>query len=186
MSAFRALRLCAPAVVLVSVVSLRGACAQSADEHAVIAANTAFDSALSTSDAIGARGPLTQPTPRVAVADKQCSVATIDLPLASKERSAGSEADCEERYPKACDPYPKACKVLYPKACNDAAIWLIHLCKEECGRQREYNDRSYPRCKAKLPVTTHRPEYLDARDCALEGNQWTVSCTVTAQSCACN
>jgi hypothetical protein len=42
MSAIRALRLCAPVVVLVSVVDFRGACAQSADEQAVMAGNTAF------------------------------------------------------------------------------------------------------------------------------------------------
>jgi hypothetical protein len=42
MSAIRALRLGAPAVMLASVIGLRGACAQSADEQAVMAANTAF------------------------------------------------------------------------------------------------------------------------------------------------
>jgi ketosteroid isomerase-like protein len=51
MFAIRALRLCAPAVVLVSVVGFRGACAQSADEQAVMAANTAFYTALSARDA---------------------------------------------------------------------------------------------------------------------------------------
>jgi ketosteroid isomerase-like protein len=49
MPAIRASRLCAPAVVLVSVVG--GACAQSADEQAVMAANTAFYTALSARDA---------------------------------------------------------------------------------------------------------------------------------------
>ena len=51
MSAIRALRLCAPVVVLVSVVAFRGACAQSADEQAVMEANTAFYTALSARDA---------------------------------------------------------------------------------------------------------------------------------------
>jgi hypothetical protein len=51
MSAIRALRFCAPAVMLVSVVGSRGACAQSADEQAVMAANTVFYTALSARDA---------------------------------------------------------------------------------------------------------------------------------------
>jgi hypothetical protein len=51
MFAFRALRFCAPAFMLVSVVGSRGACAQSADEQAVLAANTAFYTALSARDA---------------------------------------------------------------------------------------------------------------------------------------
>jgi ketosteroid isomerase-like protein len=57
MSAMRALRLCAPVVVLgsvvvlVSVVGFRGACAESTDEQAVMAANTAFYTALSARDA---------------------------------------------------------------------------------------------------------------------------------------
>jgi ketosteroid isomerase-like protein len=51
MSAIRALRLGAPVVVLASMIGLRGACAQSADEQAVMAANTAFYTALSARDA---------------------------------------------------------------------------------------------------------------------------------------
>jgi ketosteroid isomerase-like protein len=50
MSAIHALRFCAPALILVSVVGSRGACAQSADEQAVIAANTALYTALSARD----------------------------------------------------------------------------------------------------------------------------------------
>lgn len=50
MSAIRALHLGALAVVLASVIGLRGACAQSADEQAVMAANTAFYAALSARD----------------------------------------------------------------------------------------------------------------------------------------
>ena len=46
MSAIRALRLCAPAVVLVSVVGFRGAYAQSADEQAVMAASARDAAAL--------------------------------------------------------------------------------------------------------------------------------------------
>jgi len=51
MFAIRALRVCAPAVVLVGVFGLRGAGAQSADVQAVMAANTAFYAALSARDA---------------------------------------------------------------------------------------------------------------------------------------
>lgn len=51
MSAIRALRFCATAVMLVSVVGSRSARAQSADEQAVMAANAAFYAALSARDA---------------------------------------------------------------------------------------------------------------------------------------
>lgn len=51
MSVIHTVRLCTLVVVLVSVVGLQGASAQSADEQAVRTANTAFYTALSARDA---------------------------------------------------------------------------------------------------------------------------------------
>ena len=116
---------------------------------------------------------------------QKCVIGTIDLAPVSSVISVKNEAECEARYPAACD---------------NGAARLIKDCKSKCAGHKEYKNTSplSQSCTVKLPVTTHRPEYLRERDCALEipkpyaattrndKLQWTVSCAVTAQSCACN
>jgi hypothetical protein len=100
-----------------------------------------------------------------------CLIGTIDLPPASGVSTGLKSYD--------------DCKASYPAACDNGAAILTKNCKSQCNSQKDNKGHA---CTPK-PVTAHRPEYNAGTDCELEGNdkqQWTVSCTVTAQSCNCN
>lgn len=115
------------------------------------------------------------PAYSVAAADQQCSIGTIDINITAKE-----EKDAEIKRLKK----QEECRAKYPAACDKVAITLNNDCATQCKYHKQYTGGQL--CNAK-PVTTHRPAYLEARDCALQSDgTWTVSCTATAQSCTCN
>jgi hypothetical protein len=113
-------------------------------------------------------------------ADTACLIGTIDLnPVSGEVRDLKTDTDCKNSYSEACDL---------------GAVQLNKNCRDECSGQKQYSRTSneYTRtskdCVAKLPVATHRPQYIEARDCQLradDNSKWAVSCTVTAQSCMC-
>jgi hypothetical protein len=115
--------------------------------------------------------PAYSATPADHKPSSSCLIGTIDLPPASGViKGLKSYADC---------------KAGYPAACENGAAKLTNNCKSQCNSQKD--NKGQP-CSPG-PVTAHRPEYNAGTDCELEGNDkqhWTVSCTVTAQSCACN
>jgi hypothetical protein len=105
--------------------------------------------------------------------DTQCLIGAIDLtPASGVITGLKNDTDCEANYPAACD---------------KGATILNNNCKTQCSSQKQYTN-SGQQCMAKLPVTTHRPQYIKARDCELradENAKWAVSCAVTAPSCTC-